>query len=345
MELLQAHRDAEQEIESQNVERVEHLIIPKACKVDVKMITERHEDGYETTLAYECNKGSYQGGRQPVGTFPTIAEARAAVVTEAGGTCIEVAEALVKGGYLSKLPEKFAPPEWKKDGDCWVFDPKSWFIIRAHVEQGMMPGPWSATCTVDNGRNELIWETLPKDYADETIALDAVLVHIAEKEKGKGYARVLKPFCHYTPDETEQAEEPTAMRADETPPVAKRTGAYYDSCREKMESDGYESLGPCEQCTVSTVCEKCCKTCEDPCNAKQACRKDTLAEQKRKSLAAAMVHNDLTNRRSYHHNLAEICRQEGNQTGSEQEDNVVEYYDRLIERVERDIDGYQEEEK
>lgn len=42
---------------------------------------------------------------------------------------------------------------------------------------------------------------------------------------------------------------------------------------EKVKASGWESLEPCERCFSATLCEKCCATCTEPCNAQQSCRK------------------------------------------------------------------------
>lgn len=42
---------------------------------------------------------------------------------------------------------------------------------------------------------------------------------------------------------------------------------------EKVKASGWESLTPCEKCFNATLCEKCCATCTEPCNAQQPCRK------------------------------------------------------------------------
>lgn len=42
---------------------------------------------------------------------------------------------------------------------------------------------------------------------------------------------------------------------------------------EKVKASGWDSLEPCEKCFNATLCEKCCATCTEPCNAQQPCRK------------------------------------------------------------------------
>lgn len=344
MDRLQAHRAAEQQAE-QNVERVEHLIIPKKCKVEVDIITRHPATGYVAIVSYRCKSGAHNGCSQMIGYFGTLLEARAEAITAAADMCREVAEALLAGGYIDTLPDQFAPPTWKKDDkdECWVFDTHGWFIVKATISQGMMPGPVSATCAVIQHTSrgaEQNWEVLQQDFEDEEKALQGVLKHVACK--GIGYARVLKDYVGGIPEEAKQADREAAeKRLGSMPEMPKRTGEYYESCRKKMEKDGYENLEPCDQCTISSVCEKCCKTCEEPCGVVQKCRIDIAANNKKMAFAVSVVRNDLVSRRDFHASMADVCEEEGNADGVENEKNVVKYYNKLIDHVEQDVNRYQ----
>lgn len=345
MDRLQAHRAAEQEVE-QNVERVEHLIIPKKCKVEVDIITLREGMGYAAIMSYRCKSGACMGGRQTIGYFDTISAARVAVINAAANTYREVAEALLAGGYIDTLPDKFAPPAWKKDDNDghWVFAHR-WFIVKAVITQDMMPGPLSATCAVTKyagspNEEEGPWEVIQKDFPTETEALQGVLEHVACK--GAGYALALKPFVGAIPEEAKQADPETAAKdLSSTPQSKKQTGEYYEACLKKMADEGFSSLDPCEQCTVSSVCEKCCKTCEEPCGSVQTCGKDRAEFNKKMAFAVTTVRNDLVSRRDWHSGMADVCEEEGNADGAENERNVVDCYNKLIERIEQDVNRYQ----
>lgn len=346
MDRLQAHRAAEQEQTERNVERVEHLIIPKKCKVDITVTTLPEEKGYKTSISYSCHSGAYLGGAAPIGYFETIPVARAAAIKEAANTYREVAEALLAGGYIDTLPDKFAPPAWKKDDNDghWVFAHR-WFIVKAVITQGMIPGPLSATCAVtkyagSSNEAEGPWEVIQKDFPTETEALQGVLEHVACK--GAGYALALKPFVGAIPEEAKQADrEKAAKDLAGTPQSKKQTGEYYEACLKKMADEGFSSLDPCEQCTVSSVCEKCCKTCEEPCGSVQRCGKDYAEFNKKMAFAATTVRNDLVSRRDWHSGMADVCEEEGNADGAENERNVVGWYNKLIESIEQDVNRYQ----
>lgn len=45
---------------------------------------------------------------------------------------------------------------------------------------------------------------------------------------------------------------------------------------EKVKANGWDSLEPCERCFSTTLCEKCCATCTEPCNVQQPCRKKDM---------------------------------------------------------------------
>lgn len=80
-------------------------------------------------------------------------------------------------------------------------------------------------------------------------------------------------------DAPEETEEIPVTDTEER--KKKMTGEYYEQCLAKMEENGYAQLEACERCTVASACEKCCKTCTDPCNTQQECYKD-IAEKNRK---------------------------------------------------------------
>lgn len=352
MDRLQAHRAAEQMQAERNVERVEHLIIPKKCKVEVSITTVLEEKisdapilNYRTTVSYQCQSGSHVGGSRSVGHFDTIPAARAAAITAVADTCKEVAEGLLAGGYIDTLPEKFGQPKWKNNGrGQWEFDTHRWFVIKAIVKQGMTPGPVSATYAVIRTYyekdKEPTWYAIGQDYESEKTALQGVIEHVACM--GTEYATVLKEYVGRIPEEAKQADREAAKkRLEDLPKTPKKTGEYYKACTKKMEEEGWENLVPCEQCTVSTCCEKCCKTCKEKCNAGQECRMDRAETNKKKAFAASVVRNDLVSRRDMHIGLADVDVSEGNTDGAENEKHIIEYYDKLIERVENDVDYYQ----
>jgi hypothetical protein len=68
---------------------------------------------------------------------------------------------------------------------------------------------------------------------------------------------------------------------------------------------------------------------------------DRAETNKKKAFAASVVRNDLVSRRDMHIGLADVDVSEGNTDGAENEKHIIEYYDKLIERVENDVDYYQ----
>lgn len=60
---------------------------------------------------------------------------------------------------------------------------------------------------------------------------------------------------------------------DNPPSVKTEKEMKYQRIMEKVKANGWESLEPCERCFSATLCEKCCATCTEPCNAQQPCRK------------------------------------------------------------------------
>ena len=111
MERIQRHRETEQEQEreneGENIERREMLVLPKSSKVEVTMITKKTDRGYETDVDYDVKKGDLACGERTVGVFKTIPEARVATAKVAAECNKNVAEALLKAGYIKEMPERF----------------------------------------------------------------------------------------------------------------------------------------------------------------------------------------------------------------------------------------------
>ena len=60
---------------------------------------------------------------------------------------------------------------------------------------------------------------------------------------------------------------------DNPPSVKTEKEMKLQRIMEKVKASGWDSLEPCERCFSATLCEKCCATCTEPCNAQQPCRK------------------------------------------------------------------------
>lgn len=71
------------------------------------------------------------------------------------------------------------------------------------------------------------------------------------------------------------SEPDTQAEVMDNPPGSKHSEKEMKHKRimEKVKANGWESLTPCERCFSTTLCEKCCATCTEPCNAQQPCRK------------------------------------------------------------------------
>lgn len=235
MERVQRHRETEQEREKENegvnIERREMLVLPKSAKIEVSMITKKTNMGYETDVDYEVRKGGWASGNRTVGVFDTIPEARAAVAKVAAECNKTVAEALLKAGYIEKIPERFASPkdpvdEAAENGDwrtrqnmAWLrIDPSNWtfsplnnigFIALAVVEQESKvcgEGKWIAQYAVQgNGQDIGTYEFTPRKYDTEKDALDGVLRCIAEKDRR--CARALKWYLGEYIEPKESDEE------------------------------------------------------------------------------------------------------------------------------------------
>ena len=72
------------------------------------------------------------------------------------------------------------------------------------------------------------------------------------------------------PPETHNTEEKVI---DNSPKSNDTKEMKLQRIMEKVKASGWESLEPCERCFSATLCEKCCATCTEPCNAQQSCRK------------------------------------------------------------------------
>ena len=70
------------------------------------------------------------------------------------------------------------------------------------------------------------------------------------------------------------SEPDTQAEVIDNPPSAKTEKEIkYQRIMEKVKTNGWDSLEPCERCFTATLCEKCCATCTESCNAQQPCRK------------------------------------------------------------------------
>lgn len=73
------------------------------------------------------------------------------------------------------------------------------------------------------------------------------------------------------------SESDTQTEVMDNPPESNDTKEMkYQRIMEKVKASGWESLEPCERCFSATLCEKCCATCDEPCNAQQPCRKKAV---------------------------------------------------------------------
>lgn len=78
------------------------------------------------------------------------------------------------------------------------------------------------------------------------------------------------------PNVPDDVSEPdTQAEVIDNPPGVKYSEKEikHQQIMEKVKANGWDSLEPCERCFATTLCEKCCATCTEPCNAQQPCRK------------------------------------------------------------------------
>jgi ParB family chromosome partitioning protein len=132
-------------------------------------------------------------------------------------------------------------------------------------------------------------------------------------------------------DAPEETEEIPVTDTEER--KKKMTGEYYEQCLAKMEENGYAQLEACERCTVASACEKCCKTCTDPCNAQQECYKDIEEKNRKREFAKNIVKTELLNKKNYHLKLFEINKDEERTAAAENEKCAADLYDALIRQI------------
>ena len=79
--------------------------------------------------------------------------------------------------------------------------------------------------------------------------------------------------AYNVPDDV--SEPDTQAEVIDNPPSVKYSEKEikHQQIMEKVKANGWDSLEPCERCFATTLCEKCCATCTEPCNAQQPCRK------------------------------------------------------------------------
>ena len=79
--------------------------------------------------------------------------------------------------------------------------------------------------------------------------------------------------AYNVPDDV--SEPDTQAEVIDNPPSVKYSEKEikHQQIMEKVKANGWDSLEPCERCFAATLCEKCCATCTEPCNAQQPCRK------------------------------------------------------------------------
>lgn len=53
----------------------------------------------------------------------------------------------------------------------------------------------------------------------------------------------------------------------------------YRKLQDKVQREGYQALSSCEACKLATVCQGCCRECENPCNVCQPCRREENKNQ------------------------------------------------------------------
>lgn len=176
------------------------IVLPKSAKVEVTMITRKTDQGYDTDVDYSVRKGDYAGGMHTVGVFKTISEAHAETIKAAAECHKQVAEAPVESRYIQEMPEKYAGPKWKKDGEYWVFQTEKNFAVKAVVEKTPIVGEtgmFIVQCALVDYGTEQTYEFLKNEFPTEENALQNALAHIATK--GMRYAKALEPFVGFIP--------------------------------------------------------------------------------------------------------------------------------------------------
>lgn len=163
-------------------------------------------------------------------------------------------------------------------------------------------------------------------YDSFSAAMKAAYASMAQSEDAKA---VLLDLGY---DVGEQAEKQMPE------PKKKRTGEAYENALQKMNEnkDGFGGLEPCEQCTVASCCDMCCKTCQEPCGSKQECRKDNEAEAELKIYAIQKVVKKLEGMVSTSRGMAGTYEGES-QEQVDQYEAIARYAEELIEKAKKDL--------
>ena len=157
-----------------------------------------------------------------------------------------------------------------------------------YLKQDFLKGELSKAVAVELSKlttaDQMDW--LDRIRAGEKVTADAVR-HFRQQEEAKAQSKA----PDNVPDKAQDnvSESDTQAEVMENPPESNDTGEKvmdnppgvkysekemkHQRIMEKVKANGWESLEPCERCFSATLCEKCCATCDEPCNAQQPCGK------------------------------------------------------------------------
>lgn len=122
----------------------------------------------------------------------------------------------------------------------------------------------------------------------------------------------------------------------EKPVEGKRAGDTYGRALKKMEKSEFDGLEPCEQCAVASCCEKCCKTCQEPCGSQQKCRLDEKANAPMKIYAIQKTIKMLEDFATMQSRMGTTYEGE-NEQKVKQYEAIAGYTDELIEKAKQDL--------
>ena len=145
-----------------------------------------------------------------------------------------------------------------------------------YLKQDFLKGELSKAVAVELSKlttaDQMNW--LDRIRAGEKVTADIVKQFRQKLEaEAQSKAPNVPDKAYNVPDDV--SEPDTQAEVIDNPPSAKYSEKEikHQQIIEKVKANGWDSLEPCERCFAATLCEKCCATCAETCNAQQPCRK------------------------------------------------------------------------
>lgn len=145
-----------------------------------------------------------------------------------------------------------------------------------YLKQDFLKGELSKAVAVELSKlttaDQMNW--LDRIRAGEKVTADVVR-QFRQQLEVKAQSKVPDNVPDKAPDVPDDVSEPDTQAEvmDNPPSVKTEKEMKLQRIMEKVKASGWDSLEPCERCFSATLCEKCCATCTEPCNAQQPCRK------------------------------------------------------------------------